>query len=477
MHIYERIVEEIASAISHGQLLPGSRVPSVRDYASNYGVSLNSVKTAYRLLEDRGLIFARPQSGYFVCENLPELSDSHSEIADTTVLQLSGIDNLLALILKHQRKGDCVDLALACPEGECFYPLNRLRKLTTRMARSTVTFQPCYTMPPGSLRLRTQIARRGLHLGMQLSADDILITHGTMEALNIAVRAATNPGDTVALETPTFFNLYPMLEQLGRKIVNIPTNPRQGMCLDSLEKLVAHENIAAVITVPSAHNPLGFTMPVDARKRLANMAAHHCFAVIEDAMYAELQFNAPPVPNIKAFDEGGWIMVCASYTKTIAPDFRLGWLDAGRFRNVAHQMKFNTSVSESLLLSEILGIFLENGSYDLHLRHLKRLYIRQIDAVRACIANSFPAGTRVSRPQGGFILWIELPDGVDTITLFHAAITEKILCMPGIVCSGLKLFSHCLRLAVCFVLDDEHRNAIKRLGELACLQHNQKNRQ
>lgn len=474
MHIYERIMEEIASAINHGQLLPGSRIPSVRGYALNHGVSLNSVKTAYRSLEDRGLIYARPQSGYFVCESLPELKDSPTEVVESYLLALSGIDNLMAVILGYQREGNYIDLALACPVGECFYPLKRLRKLTTSVARSTTSFKPMYTMPPGASKLSSQIARRGIHLGMHLSAEDILITHGTMEALHIAVRAATQPGDSVALEAPSFFNLYPMLEQLGRKIINIPTHPRQGICLDSLEKIVIEHNIKAVITIPSGHNPLGFSMPIDNRRQLAEMAARHHFAVIEDAMYAELQFTSPPLPNIKSFDIEGWVMVCASFTKTIAPDFRLGWLEAGRFRNIAHQMKFTTSVAESMLLSDILGEFLENGSYDLHLRHLRRLYVRQIDSVRACIANSFPAGTRVSRPQGGFILWIEMPECVNAIDLFHAAIKEKILCMPGVVCSGLTHFSHCLRLAVCFILDNAHRHAIRRLGELACIQFNTK---
>ncbi|PIJ46107.1 GntR family transcriptional regulator [Tatumella sp. OPLPL6] len=475
MHIYERIMAEITNAIYHGQLLPGSRVPSVRTYALNNRVSLNSVKTAYRLLEDKGLIFARPQSGYFVCESLPELKDFLPKIVESNILQLSGMDNLLAIILEYQREGRYIDLALACPVGESFYPLNRLRKLTTKIARSAATFTPSYTMPAASPKLSTQIARRGVQLGMHLCAEDILITHGTMEALNIAVRAATCSGDSVVIETPSFFNLYPMLEHLGRKIINIPTHPRQGMCLDSLEELIIDQNIKAVITIPSGHNPLGFSMPIENRRRLAEMAARHHFAVIEDAMYAELQFTTPVIPNIKAFDKEGWVMICASYTKTVAPDFRLGWLEAGRFRKIAHQMKFTTSVAESSLLSEILGEFLENGSYDLHLRHLKRLYVRQIDTVRACIANSFPRGTHVSRPQGGFILWIEMPKCVDAIELFHSAIKENIICMPGVVCSRLVHFSHCLRLAVCFILDQAHRHAIKRLGELACIQYNDKN--
>jgi DNA-binding transcriptional MocR family regulator len=213
-------------------------------------------------------------------------------------------------------------------------------------------------------------------------------------------------------------------------------------------------------------------MPEKNRQRLARMAETYEFAVIEDAMYADLQFGERMLPNIRAYDRNGWVMVCASYTKTVAPDFRIGWLEAGRFRDVARQMKFTSTVAESGLLSECLGIFLENGGYDLHLRHLRRLYSRQIDIIRACNAESFPAGTRVSRPHAGFILWIELPDRVDTLAIFHAALDKKILCMPGLLCSGSRTFNHCLRMAACFEITEQHRLAIAQLGALASEQLN-----
>lgn len=474
MHIYETIAEEIARSILCGQLAPGTRIPSVRHYAGQHAVSVNSVKTAYRLLEDRGLITARPQSGYYVRDTLPELSHlpERSESSRESAVPLSGLNRLLSVILENQRRGDCTDLALACPSGDKFYPAARLNKITARLLRSASGFSATYAMPPGSTRLRSQIARRGLQTGMILSSEDILITHGTMEAISLAVRASTLPGDTVAVESPTFYNLYPMLEDLGRLTVNLPTHPQSGMCLDTLETLAEQRKISAVITIPSGHNPLGFVMPPENRQRLARMAETLEFAVIEDAMYAELQFGDAWIPNIRAFDRNGWVMVCASYTKTVAPDFRIGWLEAGRFRDVARQMKFSSTVAESGLLSESLGVFLENGSYDLHLRHLRRLYTRQIDEVRSCIADSFPEGTRVSRPRAGFVLWIELPDGADTLALFHEALNEKILCMPGLLCSGSRAFNHCFRMAACFELTDSHRMAISRLGALAAVQLN-----
>ena len=206
MHLYETIADDIARSILRGQLTPGTRIPSVRHYAGQYEVSVNSVKTAYRLLEDRGLISARPQSGYYVRDSLPELCHLQESSVNSreSAVPLSGLNRLLSVILENQLRGDCIDLALACPSGDRFYPAGRLKKITAQLLRSASGFSTTYAMPPGSPRLRSQIARRGLHTGMILSPDDVIITHGTMEAISLAVRASTLPGDTVAVESPTF---------------------------------------------------------------------------------------------------------------------------------------------------------------------------------------------------------------------------------------------------------------------------------
>lgn len=469
MYIYESLARSISDAIENGQLPPGSKLPSIRDLSSQHKVSINSVKMSYRQLEDRGFIYAKPQAGYFVASRAPVLTPNKPiEHHQHLNVPHSNIERLLSTILEYQHRDGYTDLALACPEGERFYPSARLRKLTAQTLRNLRHTQSQYVLPPGSLRLRSQIARRGLSLGMVLSADDILITHGAMEALTLAVRATTQVGDRVAIETPTFYNLYPMLDELNREIVHIPTHPDTGMCLKSLKAEIENHPIKAVITVPSGHNPLGFTMRTNNRKELVELAHEQHFAIIEDAIYAELQYADHLIPNMKAFDREGWVITCGSFTKTVAPDFRIGWMEGGRFKDKIRQLKFTSTVSESALLTETLGLFLENGSYDLHMRQLKRLYHSQIETVRACIAEHFPVGTRISQPQCGFILWIELPNAFDSLSFFHQALDEKLLCMPGPLCSGNKQLNHCLRLAVCFELDEKRLNGIAKLGQLIC---------
>lgn len=464
---YRQLAAELAEAIDRGSLPAGARLPSVRACAAQHALSLNTVTAAYRLLEDRGLIEARPQSGYYVRSSLPALQRPLR--ARPSGVRASGeLDELMSVVLQCQQREDHVDLALACPRGEMFYPGAKLARLTAALLRRQPQLVGRYALPPGSLRLRTQIARRAKLLGMDLAADDILLTHGAMEALQLALRAVTRAGDTVGIESPSYFNLYPLLASLGLRALEIPTHPQHGLALDALELLLEEKRLQAIVAMPTVHNPLGCSMPLAAKRRLAELVNRHRVPLIEDALYAELQFVEPLQPTVKAFDSEGWVMVCASYTKTLAPDYRIGWLEAGRFAETVRKLKFSSTVAESLLLGETVGAFLESGGYDHHMRALRRRYAAQVDAVRGLIARHFPAGTRATQPAGGFLLWLELPASVDSLALFHAALAERIVIIPGLLYSTGARYRHCLRLSCCYPLDERAGAALRRLGELAC---------
>lgn len=464
---YRQLAAELAEAIDRGSLPAGARLPSVRVCAAQHALSLNTVTAAYRLLEDRGLIEARPQSGYYVRSSLPALQRPLR--ARPSGVRSSGeLDELMSVVLQCQQREDHVDLALACPRGEMFYPGAKLARLTAALLRRQPQLVGRYALPPGSLRLRTQIARRAKLLGMDLAADDILLTHGAMEALQLALRAVTRAGDTVGIESPSYFNLYPLLASLGLRALEIPTHPQHGLALDALELLLEEKRLQAIVAMPTVHNPLGCSMPLAAKRRLAELVNRHRVPLIEDALYAELQFVEPLQPTVKAFDSEGWVMVCASYTKTLAPDYRIGWLEAGRFAETVRKLKFSSTVAESLLLGETVGAFLESGGYDHHMRALRRRYAAQVDAVRGLIARHFPAGTRATQPAGGFLLWLELPASVDSLALFHAALAERIVIIPGLLYSTGARYRHCLRLSCCYPLDERAGAALRRLGELAC---------
>ncbi len=208
-------------------------------------------------------------------------------------------------------------------------------------------------------------------------------------------------------------------------------------------------------------------MPVDAKRQLAELVGRHRLPLIEDMVYAELQFFEPLAPTVKAFDRAGWVLACGGFSKTLAPDYRLGWIEAGRFSQRVQQLKFASSASESTLLSETVGQFLESGGYESHLRSLRRLYATQVATVRGLIAQSFPEGTRATQPAGGFVLWVELPAQVDSRELFQAALSQGVVMMPGQVYSKGQRYRNCLRISCCQEIDGRFADAIRTLGTLA----------
>ncbi|MDJ1626176.1 PLP-dependent aminotransferase family protein [Stenotrophomonas sp. BSUC-16] len=461
---YQRLSDELAEAIHGGRLPVGSRLPSLRQMASQRRLSLNTVIAAYRQLEDAGLVIPRPKAGFEVAPRLsvPERSLRDTPSAPTAPLQ----QVLMARVLEAQRRPGVVDLAFAGPRGRQFYPGAQLARHTAQVLRHGQQTVETYARPNGSPRLLAQIVRRSPRMGLHTHAERLLLTHGAMEALQLALRAVTQPGDAVGIEAPSYFNLYPLLANLGLQAIELPTHPQHGLDVDALDALLEHTPLAALVVMPTVHNPLGCTMPTAAKQRLAELVNARQLPLIEDAVYAELQFCEPPAPLLKAFDRDGWVMVVGGFSKTLAPDYRIGWLDGGRFAERIALLKFQSTGGEPQLLGDAVAAYLEAGSYEHHLHRMRRLYREQVGRLRQLVAEHFPAGTRATEPQGGFLLWLELP-GVDTRELFERALQEDIVFMPGQVYSRGARYRHCLRLSCCQSLDARFIGAVERLGAIA----------
>lgn len=462
--LYLQLADELTEAIASGRLPEGSCLPSLRECASQRNLSLNTVTAAYRLLEDRGLIVSRPQSGFYVRNTLEEPKYSASRLSGAVLSEVQ--EDLMLTVLEAQRQPGHIDLAFAGPRGKRFYPGERLMRITGSVLRRQSEIVATYAMPPGSKLLREQIARRSQRLGMALTSDDITLTHGANEALHLALRAITRAGDSIGIEAPSYFNLYPLLSALGLKAVEIPTHPQLGLDVDSVENFLAEKRVSALVAMPNVHNPLGCTMPVAAKKRLAKLLAQYKVPLIEDSVYAELQYREPLEPTVKAFDEKGWVLVCSGFSKTLAPDYRLGWIVGGRFSQDIERLKFASSASESMLLSETVGLYLKSGGYEHHLSSLRRLYFAQVSQVRGLIAQYFPEGTLATQPTGGFVLWVELPAKVDSLALFQAALKKGIVIMPGQIYAKGPRYRRCIRLSCCQEIDERFMNAIRTLGKL-----------
>jgi DNA-binding transcriptional MocR family regulator len=462
--LYESVADSISGMIAAGTLRPGERVPSVRRLSSQRRVSIATVLRAYEVLENRGLIEARPNAGYYV-RHRNRIAEEPSISNPPRAAQLVGISALVQDVLDSRRPG-IMSFGTACPPPE-YMPTGKLQRLTASIARRKPQALTQYVLPPGNEELRRQIARRSLDLGCNLAARDIIVTHGAMEAVNLCLRAVAKPGDTVALESPTYFGLLQTLESLGIKALEIPTHPREGISLDALEFALDRSRIAAVIAMPNAQNPLGFTMSDENKKRLVKMLEKRAIPLIEDDVYGDLHFGDERAQPAKAFDRVGNVMLCSTFTKTVAPGFRLGWVAPGRWHAQVQMLKFINSVGCPELLQMVIAEFLASGGYDRQLRSLRRAFQDQVLHFSSAIAQHFPAGTRITRPSGGFILWVELPEGIDSVELFRQALRDNISFGPGVLFSATDRYRNCIRIGCAEPWSARVEQAIARLGALA----------
>ena len=463
--LYQQLVNEWITLIQTGVVQPGERLPSVRKACEMHKVSPSTILMTYRTLEDRGLIEARPQSGFYVKSAatlpLPRMR-RHSAAHHTGEV----VDQIEA-VMTAQTRADYIDLSLASPRGSDFYPTTRFKHIMGRLLRQHPELTTDYPFPPGSERLRRQIAQRAVSWGCVLAAEDLVITNGCTEALQLALRACCKPGDTVGLESPTYFALLPTLKNLGLSVIEIPTHPANGLSLDALELLLSEKRLNAIVAMPTVHNPLGCTMPAEAKQRLAALVNEYQVPLIEDVPHADLHYDGATPDAVKAYDRDGWVLLCSSYSKTLAPGFRIGWIAPGRFLREVTRLKFASSLAQPRLLEETLAEYLETGGYDHHLRLIRRHFMSQMERLRGTVASCFPAQTRATSPSGGCLLWVELPSGVDTMELFQAALAERITVAPGALYSAKGRYRNCVRLSCCYPWNPAYERALRRVGELA----------
>ena len=472
--LYRQLADQYRRAISNGALRPGDRMPSMRAFMQRHNVSLATATESYRLLERAALIDARPRAGYFVrmppTAALPAAAEP--DAADLAVLpgaaQFVGIHSAIsAIVSKFQRYPDTLNLggATASPD---LYPTEALQKGALRALRRQPTLLTVAGHDQGDPALRAVIARRSLEAGIQIGADDIIMTHGGIEAVNLALRAVTQPGDTVAVESPCFFGLLQALESLGLRALEIPASPSTGLAIEALAfALQTHPDIKAVVVVPNLQNPLGSVMPDAHKARLVELCAHAEIALIEDDPYRELADTAQPPKSLKAWDTDGTVIHCTSFNKTLAPGMRVGWMNGGRWHPRIAMLKFAQSRHNERLSQAVLAGFLETSAYERHLRRLRDRLRIQRERLAAAIAASFPDGTRFTPPAGGMFFWIELPREVSSAHFFDAALDEGIRVMPGTVFSNAGRFDHFVRLSCPSTALDQADDAVRRLGRLA----------
>jgi len=463
--LYQAVAERLADLVAQGTYGPGERLPSIRTLSRQLRVSVNTVKEAYGTLEDRRLVEARPQSGYYVAARLPQVPDPPE--VDMMDLGPTGVSiaELSAMIMRDTLNPRLLQFGCAIPNPELL-PVTKLNRMLSREARLRPIESVSYSMPPGCPRLREQIARRLVAAGCTLRPDQLVTTSGCGEAALLALRAICKPGDTVAIETPVYFNFLQLIQDLGLRALEIPSSPADGMSLPALRYALDNNPVQACLVISNFNNPLGGLMPDAAKQELVELLERRGIPLIEDDIYGDLSFSDSRPSVAKAWDRTGNVLLCSSFTKTLAPGYRVGWIAPGRFQAQIERLKMVVNIASASAPQLAIAEFLANGGYDHHLRAIRRTYASKVAQMGEAIGRHFPAGTRVTRPGGGFALWVEMPEEVDSLRLYSRALRAGITLAPGPLFSATGRYRNYVRLNAAF-WSPEVEPAVATLGRLA----------
>ena len=320
---------------------------------------------------------------------------------------------------------------------------------------------------PGHPRLVRQIAKRYLDRGLVIDPNEIVVTVGATEAINICLQAVAKPGDVIAVESPTFYAMLHAIERMGMKAVEVPTDPERGIDIDALARITATQPVAACMVMSNFQNPLGYQMTDERKRQLAAFAQQVGMPIIENGVYDELYYGEAPPSSLKSFDREGLVLHCSSFSKTLTSVYRVGWAMAGRYRDQVEKLKFLNTLTTPALPQVAIAQFLERDGYDLHLRRLRKSYAQQANLMRAYVHRFFPRGTKTSSPAGGYVLWVELPEKVDALRLYQQALSRGITLGPGYMFSVSNRFSNFIRLNYSTAWTPEVERAVIEIGNIA----------
>lgn len=464
-HLYLEVAERIEKLIENKALKIGDKLLSVRALSKEQGISLSTAFQAYYHLESKGLIEARPQSGYYV-KFSPQYSFDVPRCCEPSDEALPvSLDDMISNVYHELRADKIVSFSLSAPD-EKLIPTAKLKKSVMHAMNHSKDSCLGYEHVQGNETLRKQIARLSFNWGGSAGAEDVVVTAGCMEAISFCLQAVTKPGDAVATESPTFYGIFRVMENLGLKVVEVPSHPITGIDLHYLEQAIPKFNIKACVFVGNFSNPSGSSIPDHSKKDLVELLAKREIPLIEDDIYGEMFFGKVRPKTCKTFDKKGLVLHCGSFSKSLAPGFRIGWAMPGRFKEQVIRVKRMHNIATNTIAQSAIAHFLQNGRYELHLRHLRKALHTQCLRYMQAITAYFPEDTRISRPEGGFVLWVEMNKNADGYKLHKRALKHNIGIAPGQIFSSQGQFKNYFRLSYGAPWNDTMDQGLKTLGEL-----------
>lgn len=444
LKLYEKIANALRDNIHTGLFVEGDKLPSIRKLVSEFKVSISTVQQAYHQLEIEGLIEARPKSGYFVAHKIETPSLPFTSRPAQRPIEVSQWQDVLEVLLAKENE-QVIQLQHAMPNMKISSLSPLLKKMSWLMRQQAELSLP-YCDIKGTLALREQIVDLATNSGCVLHPDDLVITSGCQEALSVCLRAVAEPLDIVAVESPSFYGSMQAIKAANLKAIEIPTNAENGLSLEALELALEQWPIKAILVTPTVNNPMGYSMSEKDKKRLYQLAQSYDISIIEDDIYGDISYQSPRPKTIKSFDEDGRVLLCSSFSKTVAPGIRVGWIAPGRYRDKVTHVKYVSSSMCPTLPQLAMADFIQSGAYARHTRKVRLLYKQGRDHLIQCIKQHFPIGTRISFPQGGYILWVELDKCYDAVKVYTQCKKSSVTIAPGTLFSATGKFRHCMRL-------------------------------
>jgi DNA-binding transcriptional MocR family regulator len=463
---YRTLSQEIERKILRGIYHPGEKLPSIRTLHRRLNVSISTVYKSFIELEAMGLIEARPRSGYYVAPvslGRIQAPDFYAGGRPPQRVQLSSMINSVVSALNNP---DLLPLGSTVVDA-ALLPTRRLAGFMKGISHQKMLSLLNYSFSEGESELRRHIALRAIGVSKELSVEDIIITNGCTEAVSLAILATTRPGDIIAIETPTNFSFLQLMKELRRKVLEVPTDPREGVDPDALLDCLRRNTVTACLFMPNFHNPLGALMPDEKKEAVIALLNRYDIPVIEDDISAELYFEGQRPRPLKFFDRRDLVLTCSSFSKTLAPGLRTGWIVPGRrFRARIQRLKAGTNIANSSLDQYLISRFLSSGSYDRHLRSLRNSLKQQAIKTALAVQKHFPADTRMAFPKGGSLLWVQLAQEIDGVDLYRQALAHNISIIPGTVCSNSGQFNNYIQISTGLPYTSEVEEGIKTLGEI-----------
>ncbi|MDO2435176.1 PLP-dependent aminotransferase family protein [Aeromonas veronii] len=471
MSLYQQLADRLQSQIDDGIWQPGERIPSIRQSCKTHGLSPMTVLQAYQLLESQGRILARPQSGYYVKAASPQVVQ-HTP-SQTHYSGSVDINDLVFEVLQASKSRDLVPLGMSVADPTLF-PHPQLGRALASCMRKLDPFSTVADLPPGNEALRRAIAQRYASDGVAVNPQEIIITTGAMEALSLSLQVLTEPGDWVVVESPTFYGALQAIERLKLKAVEIPVIPGVGIDLALLEDALTRIPVKACWLMGNVQHPLGHTMPDSHKARLMALLNSHGVPLVEDDVYAEVYFGRERPKPIRHWDQHGDSLLCSSFSKCLAPGFRVGWVVAGPHAERVQRLQLMSTLSTNVPSQLALAEMLRQGGVDAHFRRLRHTLAQRQQQMRAALQRLLPDEVRISSPDGGYFLWLALPAHFDSRALHAKALGSGFSVAPGALFSSQGQHNHCLRLNSSHPWSEQLEQALTRLAALIAAQLGEK---